>query len=88
MTKNLIRATYSLIGTLFLLVSFTGVAYAPPCPSGDTERCTIGNFAEGATLDTSQVIDPGPCTLHVIDVDGELWSYCEEDPSNVQPMLD
>lgn len=84
MTKNLIRATYSLIAALALTIVLASPAPAPVAPAG-----TYGTFNPEARLDTTQVVDPGQCTLRYLALeDGSVWTYCEEDPTNVQPKID
>lgn len=79
-----IRGTYSLVAALALTIVLASPAPAPVAPAG-----TYGTFEPGAVLDTTQVVDPGHCTLRGLTLDdGSEWTYCEEDPTNVQPKID
>lgn len=73
-------------GMAVMTMAFPGTAYAPPCPSGDTERCTIGNFAKGATLDITQVNSGTDCPILFWDNEaGEFW--CETEPGTWLPPV-
>ena len=73
------RAIAVAVPTIVSVFALATPASGPPLPPSE--------FYANARLDTTQVIDPGPCTLRTFRLDGIRWAYCEERPTEVEAML-